>query len=286
MKLDLVDPDLPICLTCGVQYGTARDDCPVCEDERQYVGWEGQRWTSLARLSAEGYRGVLRPEGDSGVFGVGSDPKISIGQRALLVRTDDGNILWDCVPLLDDDLGGEIEALGGIRAIAVSHPHFYGSMVDWSHAFGGVPIYVHTADAAWLGRTDDAIVLWSGDTRVIGAGLTLINGGVHFAGGTVLHWAGGENGRGALFSGDILQVVLDRRWVSFMYSYPNYIPERPAVVRRAVSLLEPFAFEAVYGAFWGTVVRSDGHAAVRRSAERYLRFVADQPDQPDQPHRH
>lgn len=282
MTLDLADPNLPICRTCGVQYGAAREDCPVCEDERQYVGWEGQRWTSLAGLRAEGHRGVLRPESDD-VIGVGSAPKISIGQRALLVRTAQGNILWDCVPFLDEDLAAGIEALGGIRAIAVSHPHFYGSMIDWSHAFGGVPVYVHEADRAWLGRTDDAIVLWSGDTREVselGTGLTLVNGGVHFAGGTVLHWADGENGRGALFSGDILQVVLDRRWVSFMYSYPNYIPERPSAVRRAVSLLEPFAFEAVYGAFWDTVVRSDGQAAVRRSAERYLRFATDHPHPP------
>ncbi|WP_449065679.1 hypothetical protein [Planomonospora algeriensis] len=33
--------DLPICVTCGVQYGAPRENCPICEDERQYVGWEG-----------------------------------------------------------------------------------------------------------------------------------------------------------------------------------------------------------------------------------------------------
>ncbi|CAO5246536.1 Zn-dependent hydrolase, glyoxylase [Frankia sp. AgKG'84/4] len=271
-----LDLELPICATCGVQYGAPRAACPVCEDERQYVGWEGQRWTSLARLRAEGYRGVLAPEG-AGVTGVGTEPKISIGQRALLVHTGAATILWDCVPFLDDDLAGQIAGLGGIDAIAISHPHFYGAMVDWSRAFGGVPIYVHAADERWIGRPDPAIELWSGDTLAIGDGLTLINGGVHFAGGTVLHWAGGEDGRGALFSGDILQVVLDRRWVSFMYSYPNYIPERPRVVRRAVRLLEPFDFHAVYGAFWQTVVRADGNAAVRRSADRYLRFATDEP---------
>jgi hypothetical protein len=80
-----------------------------------------------------------------------------------------------------------------------------------------------------------------------------------------------------LFSGDIVQVVQVRRWVSFMYSYPNLIPERPATIRRALSLLEPFAFEQVYGAWWQRVVRTDGAAAVRRSAERYLRFVHDEP---------
>ncbi|OAA29519.1 hypothetical protein UG55_100124 [Frankia sp. EI5c] len=266
--------DLPICATCGVQYGAPRADCPVCEDERQYVGWDGQRWTSLKTLYSEGFHGRLEPEGP-GVYGIGSEPKISIGQRALLVTTPAGNILWDCVPFLDDDLIAQVKALGGISAIAVSHPHFYGSMVDWSHAFGDVPIYVHAADEQWLGRRSPAVELWTGDTLSIGAGLTLVNGGVHFDGGTVLHYADGENGQGALFSGDILQVVLDRRYVSFMYSYPNYIPERPETVRRAVRLLEPFAFEAIYGAFWQTIVRADGHAAMHRSADRYLHFVAD-----------
>lgn len=265
---------LPICVTCGVQYAAPRPDCPVCEDERQYVGWDGQRWTTLGELRSDGFRGRLEPEGP-GVYGIGSEPKISIGQRALLVTTASGNILWDCVPFLDDHLIAQVIELGGITAIAVSHPHFYGSMVDWSRAFGDVPIYVHAADEQWLGRRCAAVTLWTGDTLTIGDGLTLVNGGVHFAGGTVLHHAAGEDGRGALFSGDILQVVLDRRYVSFMYSYPNYIPERPETVRRAVRLLEPFAFDAIYGAFWRTIVRSDGHGAMHRSAERYLHFVAD-----------
>ena len=102
-----------------------------------------------------------------------------------------------------------------------------------------------------------------------------MNAGVHFAGGQVLHWADGENGAGALLSGDILQVVPDRRWVSFMYSYPNLIPERPRTIRRALGLLEPYPFEAVYGAWWRRVVHADGAAAVRRSADRYLSFALD-----------
>ena len=70
-------------------------------------------------------------------------------------------------------------------------------------------------------------------------------------------------------------VVADRRWLSFMYSIPNFIPERPRTIRRALSVIEPFAFERVYGAFWGRMVAADGAAAVRRSADRYLRFALD-----------
>jgi hypothetical protein len=159
-------------------------------------------------------------------------------------------------------------------AVAVSHPHFYGAMVEWAHAFDA-PVYVHAADRAWVGRPDGAVVFWEGDTLAIGDGLTLINAGVHFAGGQVLHSRHAAGGRGGLFSGDIVAVVADTRWVSFMYSFPNFIPERPRAVRRALELLAPFAFERVYGAWWRRIVDAEGFAAVRRSAARYLDFALD-----------
>jgi hypothetical protein len=268
-----METDLPICQTCGVQYGAPRQDCPICEDERQYVGWGGQRWTTLAELRAAGHHGKVAAEG-SAVYGIGAEPPTAIGQRALLLRTPSGNVLWDMITYLDDDLVDEVNALGGVDAIAISHPHFYGSMIEWSRAFDA-PVFVHEADRSWTARPDDAVVYWTGDTHSIGDGLTLINAGVHFPGGQVLHWAGGEDGRGALFSGDIFTVVMDRRYVSFMYSYPNHIPERPRVIRRALRLMEPYEFARVYGGWWGRVVDSDGAAAVRRSAERYLRFALD-----------
>lgn len=264
---------LPICATCGVQYAGTRDDCPVCLDERQYVGWEGRQWLTLEDLRAGGRHGRLHEEGP-GVVGVGAEPAVAVGQRALLIRAPSGNVLWDCVGYLDDDLAARIEELGGISAIAVSHPHFYGVMTEWGRVFDA-PVYVHAADRAWVGRPDPLIEYWTGDTHPIAPGMTLINAGTHFAGGTVLHWASDPEGRGALFSGDIFMVVMDRRWVSFMYSIPNFIPERPSTIRRALDLVEPFAFDRIYGAFWGRVVTEDGAGAVRRSAERYLRFVGE-----------
>jgi hypothetical protein len=100
--------------------------------------------------------------------------------------------------------------------------------------------------------------------------------GGHFEGGTVLHWAGGAGGKGALLTGDIIQVVADRKHVSFMYSYPNYVPLSAAAVERIVKAVEPFEYDRVYGAFWDTVIERDGKAAVRRSAERYLRAIKGQ----------
>jgi hypothetical protein len=115
--------DLPICQTCGVQYAAPRNDCPICLDERQYVGWDGQQWTTQAELAAAGYRRRIGDEGP-GLTGIGTEPRSAIGQRAL-VRAPGGNVLWDMISYLDDDLVQRIRALGGIRgtprALAASH---------------------------------------------------------------------------------------------------------------------------------------------------------------------
>lgn len=258
-----------ICTTCGTQFtDTEREPerCPVCEDERQYVGPAGQAWTTHARLT-RAHRNAVRREG-AGLLGIGMAPDFAIGQRALLVRGKGGNVLWDCVPLLDDGLAEMIHGLGGIRAIAISHPHYYASMVDWAREFGA-PIHLHAADRDWVMRPDSAIHFWEEDSLDLEDGMTLLRLGGHFAGGTVLHWAAGAEGRGSLLSGDVLQVVPDRRHVSFMYSYPNLIPLPAAQVRRMANALQPYAFEHVVGAWWGLAIREDGAAAVRRSAERY-----------------
>jgi len=112
-----------------------------------------------------------------------------------------------------------------------------------------------------------------GETRTLGDGLTLIRCGGHFEGGTVLHWAGGAEGRGALLTGDILQVVADRKHVSFMYSYPNYIPLLASTIERILRALEPFEYDRVYGAFWDMVIEREGKAIVKRSATRYIRAI-------------
>ena len=122
-------------------------------------------------------------------------------------------------------------------------------------------------------RRDPAIEFWQGETRPLWAGLTLIRGGGHFAGGTILHWPAGANGRGVLLTGDIINVVSDRRFVSFMYSYPNLIPLPARKVEQMVAAVEPFAFDRIYGAWWGRVVKEDAKTAVSRSAARYIQAL-------------
>ena len=240
--------------------------CAICEDQRQYVGWDGQRWTTLDDLRKT-HRADIREE-EAGLTGLGCEPSFAIGQRALLVETPGGNVLWDCISLLDDELVEAVRSRGGLSAIAISHPHYYSSLVEWSRAFDA-PVYLHSADREWVQRPDPAIVFWEGDCHELEPGIVLLRLGGHYPGGTVLHWAAGQGGRGVLLSGDIVQVVSDRRWVSFMYSYPNLIPLPAATVTGMVDALGPYPFARLYGAWYGRVV-DDAKAAVERSAARYV----------------
>jgi len=267
-----------LCVTCGTQFSPSDhppERCPICEDERQFVGLNGQQWTTLEPLQKT-HRNTLYREGE-GVWGISTTPAFGIGQRALLVRTSQGNILWDCLSLISPDTVTLIRGLGGIYAIAISHPHYYTSMVEWSQTFGGIPIYLHEDDRQWVQRTDKAIKFWRGESHSLEHGLTLIRLGGHFPGFQVLHSAEAENGAGALFTGDQPQVCPDRRFVSFMYSYPNYVPLDAASVRRIVSALEPFSFTKLYGAWPNFVVQANAKDVVRRSAERYVRALEESP---------
>jgi glyoxylase-like metal-dependent hydrolase (beta-lactamase superfamily II) len=263
-----------ICTTCGVQYEESPappGSCVICSEERQYIGWKGQQWTTMDELRS-GHHSRLELEGP-GLTGIGIDPSFAIGQRALHVRSAGGGFLWDSISLVDDAAVARVGALGGARAMAVSHPHFYSAMVEWSRALGGIPVYLHEADRAWVMRDDRALVYWGGSSFEIEPGLTLIHCGGHFAGSTVLHWADGAEGLGALLTGDTIMVAQDRRTVSFMYSYPNLIPLNAAAVARIVEAVEPFEFEQIYGGWSGKNVLEAGGHAVRYSARRYLRAI-------------
>src|SRR5438874_10107071 len=115
-----------ICVTCGVQYAETSGppaQCIICEEERQYVNAKGQQWTTLDDLRRTRQNRIQTEE--PGLTGIGSEPSFAIGQRALVVQGKDGNVLWDCISLIDDQTVTAVRALGGLKAIAISHPHFY-----------------------------------------------------------------------------------------------------------------------------------------------------------------
>lgn len=258
-----------ICVTCGVEHAQSErppESCAICDDERQYVGWGGQQWMSMAELARD-HVTVVREE-EPGLVGVGTEPAFAIGQRALLVQTPHGNVLWDCVSLLDDEALRRIGELGGITAIGVSHPHFYAANIAYADAFDAT-VLIPRADEGWVRRPSPRIELFDDEVRPV-PGVTIARIGGHFDGAAVLHWAAGAGGAGALLTGDTISVVQDREWVSFMWSYPNFIPLDEQTVRTIGRRVERFAFERLYGGWWGRVVMRDGPAAVRRSVDRYI----------------
>lgn len=264
-----------ICETCGTQFSDSAvppSSCPVCEDDRQYVGQDGQSWTTHEALRVSH---ALRIADDEGVLGIGMAPDFAIPQRAIFLPTDAGNILWESLSLVTDAAVAELQTRGGVDLIVISHPHFYSSMVEWSEALGGVPILLHEADKAWVRRPSPHIGFWAGDHHKLSADVTLIRAGGHFPGSTALHWRGGPRPGGALFPGDALQVVLDKRHVTFMYSYPNFIPMSPADVRGMRERLHGFEFEDVFGYTWRRNIIGGGRAAVDASFDRYLAAVAE-----------
>ena len=263
-----------ICITCGTQFAETDappEHCLICEDERQYVNPDGQRWTTLEDLRKDHYNRIETLEPN--LTGVGTEPQFAIGQRALLVQTDEGNLLWDCVSLLNEATVEALNELGGVQGVAISHPHFYSAAIEYARTFRA-PVHLHAADRGWVMRPGEEIEFWEGEQKDLFGGLTLLRLGGHFAGGAVLHWTQGAEGRGALLTGDIVQVVPDRRFVSFMYSYPNPIPLPAEEVRRIAQSVQPFAFDRIYGAWWNTVVWEGAKDAVQRSAERYIRAIA------------
>ena len=104
-----------IYIHCGAQFSQTAEPpprCPICQDERQFVRHEGQQWTTLQEL-ARHHRNRIEDRAPR-LLGIGMEPEFAIAQRALLVQSPAGNLLWDCISLLDDNTITEVRTGGGI----------------------------------------------------------------------------------------------------------------------------------------------------------------------------
>lgn len=270
-----------VCVACGIEHAESVEppaQCAICEDDRQYVPPDGQRWTTHERLRSEHTARVDEIEPD--LYAIEVTPRVGIGHRPLLVRTPGGNLLWEPPGFISDPLVEWVRELGGVAAIAASHPHLTGASISWSHAYDA-PVYHASADARWIRRPDERIELWS-DQRQILPGVTLVQAGGHFPGSAVAHWSAGAEGRGALLVGDTMFVSADRASVSFMRSYPNLIPLSERLVRGISDAVEPYAYDRIYGGFAGQSI-DDARRIVRFSADRYIGWLHDDIRDPDEP---
>lgn len=263
-----------ICTACGTQFppaGAPPASCPICDDERQFVPPTGQGWTTQEKLAVGHVNGWHQYE--PGIIGIATQPRFAIGQRALLLRTANGNVLWDCISMLDAATVTLIKALGGVQAMAISHPHFYTTMTEWSRAFD-VPVHVHADDRQWIMRQDSGVRHWDGATLPLLADVTLIRGGGHFTGSSMLHWAGGAAGRGVVCCSDTAYVAADRKHVTFMRSYPNLIPLPAHAVQAIAAALAPFEFDMMFGNFFESVIETGAKRAFQTSVDRYLAAIS------------
>lgn len=234
-----------ICKTCGTSYfaETAPEICITCLDERQWVPEEGQGWTNPADLLKRHSIKLNRLK--DRLYELDINPMFAIGQRALLVLSDQGNVLWDCIPMLDEMTIGFIRAKGGLRAIAFSHPHFYSNMNEWAEVFD-CPIYIHRKDESHIVTKGPNVRLWSGDEISLWDGMRLINIGGHFEGSSILH-VPFLSREGSILCGDTLFLSPSKKHFSAVYSSPNRIPLPLAEIRRIKKRMEEIPFDSFYG---------------------------------------
>ncbi|KAM3478371.1 hypothetical protein MY8738_005970 [Beauveria namnaoensis] len=185
--------NLCVCVTCGTQFDFPYEErpltCRMCNDPRQFVPPSGQSWTTLARMRTSHRNEIKQDEVDGRIWSIFSSPQFAIGQRALLIETEAGNVLWDCISLLDADTIAFIKSRGGLRAIAISHPHFYSTHLEWAREFD-CPVYHAEEDREWINREDEHghRRLVSGLTLEILPRVNIVKLGGHFPGSCALHW--------------------------------------------------------------------------------------------------
>jgi hypothetical protein len=128
---------------------------------------------------------------------------------------------------------------------------------------------------------DPALLKWfTGEYAKLGMGKldmgkSCIRCGGHFPGASVLHWAGATDGHGVVCSGDTLTVTPDRKFLSFMRSYPNLIPLGPKTIHRIGAALQPFAFDRIYGHYFDRAIPTGAKAVVEESVARYIAAISD-----------
>jgi glyoxylase-like metal-dependent hydrolase (beta-lactamase superfamily II) len=263
-----------LCRACGLQHAASETPpgfCKICNDDRQYVAWGGQDWTTHEELCQS--RSV-RIEQDGDLLGVGiRPPGFAIPQRALVVPSNVGNILWDCTSLVTPEAVEALQQRGGISMIAISHPHFYGAMVEWSEAFGGAPILLHQADREWVARSSPHIEFWKGEELHLADDVRLIHCPGHFPGSSVLYWSKGPEDKKILLAGDSLHVTQTRSQVSFVHSVPNHLPMHPEHVLGIQRRLQGLELDDIYGFTWGLNIHGGARAALDASIERHLNAV-------------
>jgi glyoxylase-like metal-dependent hydrolase (beta-lactamase superfamily II) len=158
----------------------------------------GQSFTTLSALKSSTtpkYTNKHKPlDKDSRFISIWTEPKFGIGQRAILIKTLAGNVLWDCITLLDDETVEWISSQGGLKAIVISHPHYYTTHLEWAKTFS-CPVYISKEDEEWLCRshvstTGGQVFVETEDVDIFETGVKAVKLGGHFPGSLVCLYDG------------------------------------------------------------------------------------------------
>lgn len=260
--------DPKLCTTCGTQFPLNSDIeiCSICAEERQYVPRSGQSWTTHRQLLKNHTNKIVQL--NDNLYEIVIEPSFAIGQRAFLVLSESGNVLWDCIPLLDEKTINFINSKGGIKAIAISHPHYYSNMNDWAETFN-CSIYIHKKDAPYIANFGNRVLLWEGNEKIVWDDLKLINIGGHFDGSSVMIISSMSKD-GTMLTGDTMYLSLSKKHFAIMYSYPNRIPLPISEIKRIKERLNAISFDTIYGFYSYQNVIGNAKEILKISFERYL----------------
>lgn len=257
-----------ICTACGTQYQqtlATEAVCPICLDDRQAVPEKGQSWTNLQELSDD--YGVIIKKLNDNLYELKMAPSFAIGQRALLVITPEGNILWDCIALINEPTIEFIKSKGSLKAIAFSHPHYYTTMNEWAEIFD-CPIYIHQKDEQWIFNNGEHISLWSEVEKELWYGIKLINIGGHFPGSSILHVPFLSN-KGTILCGDTFYISPSKKHAAVMYSYPNRIPLPIQEVQRIKKQMFNIQFDTMHGFYDYQNICDNAMQIIQNSLDKY-----------------
>ncbi|KAL9061582.1 MAG: hypothetical protein Q9162_000114 [Coniocarpon cinnabarinum] len=165
----------------------------------------------------------------------------------------------------------------GLKAIAISHPHFYTTHTLYSHHFPNTPIHLAANDTEWLmhpplsSSSHTYLEGAVGATKELVPSVTLIKAGGHFAGSLLLHWDG------HLFLADTIMTVPSAftphprpRGVNsyvFQWSIPNAIPLSPPIIMGIWDAVKNFDWHTTHGAFQGMDVHGHGDTVEEKYRE-------------------
>lgn len=257
-----------ICTTCSTQFDLNSHDlklCPICVDDRQYIPEEGQTWTNLDELSNK--HSVIIKKINESLYELKMVPSFAIGQRALLVLSPSGNILWDCIALLNEPAIEFIKSKGGLKAIAFSHPHYYSTMNEWADIFN-CPIYIHQNDEQWIFNKSNHVRLWRGVEKELWDRIRIINVGGHFPGSSIL-LIPSLSSDGTVLCSDTFYISPSRKHMTAMYSYPNRIPLPLQEIQRIKKQMLLLKFDTMHGFYDYQNIYSEAKLILEISLEKY-----------------